>query len=172
MESRWSWHTSTSTTNSYAVSCYLVCAYYIKQILPASRDLVKPFFSLSLPLCVNMSSEFTSIFVSSQADIVNWIEFPYTWGDDARPTREIKSRISGQKQHSIKRRHFTSKLGFNLSKKLLKCYICSVDLCGAENWALRKIDQKYIGSFEMRCWRRVTNINWTCCVKNEDVHTA
>jgi hypothetical protein len=95
-----------------------------------------------------MSSEFTSIFVSSQADIVNWTEFPYTWQYDARRAHEIKSRISGQKQQQ---ENISSKLVFNLSKKLLKRYICSVALCGAENRALRKVDNKYFESFEMRC---------------------
>jgi hypothetical protein len=31
---------------------------------------------------------------------------------------------------------FTSKLELNLSKKLVKCYIWSVALCGAETWTL------------------------------------
>jgi hypothetical protein len=26
---------------------------------------------------------------------------------------------------------------------------------GAENWSLRKVEQKYLGSFEMWCWRRM-----------------
>jgi hypothetical protein len=44
---------------------------------------------------------------------------------------------------------FTSKLELNLSKKLVKCYIWIVALCGAETWTLRKVDQKYLESFEM-----------------------
>jgi hypothetical protein len=38
---------------------------------------------------------------------------------------------------------FTSKLDLNLRKKLVKCYILSMALYGAENWTLRKVDQKY-----------------------------
>jgi hypothetical protein len=34
---------------------------------------------------------------------------------------------------------------------------------------LRKVDQKYLGSFEMRCWRRLEKISWTDRVKNEEV---
>jgi len=37
-----------------------------------------------------------------------------------------------QKQHSARIRFFTSKLDLNLGKKLLKCYIWGITLCGAE----------------------------------------
>jgi len=36
----------------------------------------------------------------------------------------------------------TSKLDVNLREKLVKCYICSIGLCGAETWRVRKVDQK------------------------------
>jgi hypothetical protein len=39
----------------------------------------------------------------------------------------------------------------------------------AENWTLRKVDQKYLESFEMCCWRRMEKISSTNCVKNEEV---
>ena len=44
---------------------------------------------------------------------------------------------------------FTGKLDLNLRKKLGKCYIWSITLCGAETWTLRKVDQNYSESFEM-----------------------
>ena len=44
---------------------------------------------------------------------------------------------------------FTSKLDLNLRKKLIKCYIWSMALSGAETWTLRAADQKYLNSFEM-----------------------
>ena len=37
---------------------------------------------------------------------------------------------------------------------------------GAENWPLQKVDQKYLESFEIWCWRRM-EISWTDRVKNE-----
>jgi hypothetical protein len=37
---------------------------------------------------------------------------------------------------------FTSKLDLELRKKLVKCYIWSIALYGAEIWTLRKLDQK------------------------------
>jgi len=39
----------------------------------------------------------------------------------------------------------------------------------SEVWTLRKVDQKYIESFEMWCWRRMEKISWTYRVKNEDI---
>jgi hypothetical protein len=42
-------------------------------------------------------------------------------------------------------------------------------LYGAETWRLRKVDQKYLESSEMWCWRRMEKISWTDRVKNEAV---
>jgi hypothetical protein len=76
--------------------------------------------------------------------------------NDARCKREIKYRISMAKAAFNKNNAlFTSKLGLNLRKKLVKCYIWSIALYGAETWTLRKVDQKYLESFEVSCYRRV-----------------
>jgi len=70
--------------------------------------------------------------------------------NDGRCTREIKSRIAMAKAaFSKKKTLFTSKLDLNLRKKLIKCYIWSVALYGAETWTLRAADQKYLESFEI-----------------------
>jgi hypothetical protein len=58
-------------------------------------------------------------------------------------------------------------LELNLRKILVKCYIWSIVWCGAESWTLEKVDQKYLGSFEIWCWRRIETIVWTDCVRNE-----
>jgi hypothetical protein len=42
-------------------------------------------------------------------------------------------------------------------------------LYSAETWTLQKIDQKYLESFEMWCWRRMEKISWTDRVRNEEV---
>ena len=70
---------------------------------------------------------------------------------------------------SKKKPLFTSKLDLNLRKKLIKCYIWSMALYGAETWTLRAADQKYLESFEMWCWRRMEKISWTDRVRNEKV---
>ena len=68
---------------------------------------------------------------------------------DGRCTCEIKSRIAMAKTAFNKKNLFTSTLDLNLRKKLVKCYIWSMALYGAETWTLRVADQKYLESFEM-----------------------
>jgi len=68
-----------------------------------------------------------------------------------------------------KKTFFIRKLGLNIRKKLVKCYTQSIAAYGAETRALQKLDQKYLDSFEMWCWRRMERINWTVRVKNEEV---
>jgi hypothetical protein len=64
---------------------------------------------------------------------------------------------------------FTSTLDLELRKKLVKCYVWSIALYGAETWTLWAVDQKYLESFEMWCWRRMEKISWTDHVRNKDV---
>jgi hypothetical protein len=72
--------------------------------------------------------------------------------NDARCTREIKSRIAMAKTAFNKKNNlFTSKLDLNLRTKLVKCYLWNIAFYGAETWTLRKVDQKYLQSFEMWC---------------------
>jgi hypothetical protein len=56
-----------------------------------------------------------------------------------------------------------------LRKKLVKCYVWSIALYGAETRMLRAVDQKRLESFEIWCWRRMEKISWTDQVRNEDV---
>jgi hypothetical protein len=64
---------------------------------------------------------------------------------------------------------FTSTLDLELRKKLVKCYIWSIALYGAETWMPQSVDQKHLKSFEMWCWRRMEKISWTDHVRNEEV---
>ena len=90
--------------------------------------------------------------------------------NDARCTREIKPRIAVKKAEFDKMGTlFTSKLDFNLRKKLVKCYIWSTAFYGAENWTFRKVDQKYLDSFRMWFWRKMEKNSWTVRVRNEEV---
>ena len=68
-----------------------------------------------------------------------------------------------------KRALFTTTLDLKLRKKLVKCYIWSIALYGAETWTLRAVDQKHLESFEMWCWRRMEEISWTDLERNEEV---
>ncbi|PNF29589.1 hypothetical protein B7P43_G01947 [Cryptotermes secundus] len=90
--------------------------------------------------------------------------------DDGRCTCEIKSRIAMAKAAFNKKKNlYTSKLDLNLRKKLVKCYIWSMALYGAETWTLRAVDQKHLESFEMSCWRRMEKKSWSDYVRNEKV---
>ena len=90
--------------------------------------------------------------------------------NDARYIHEIKSRIAMTKAPFKKKKKtiFTSKLGLNLKKKLVTCYTWSTALCRAETWTLWKVEQKYLESFEMWCWRR-KEMSWSNHMRNKDV---
>jgi hypothetical protein len=90
--------------------------------------------------------------------------------NDASFTREIKSRIAMAKAAlNRKKTFFTSKLDLNLRKRLVKCCIWSRDLFGAETWTVRKVNQKYLEEWDIRCWRRMEKISRTDRVRNEEV---
>jgi hypothetical protein len=87
--------------------------------------------------------------------------------NDGRRTCEIKCRIAMAKAAFNKKRTlFISTLDLELKKKLVKCYIWSIALYGAETWTLQAVDQKHLKSFEMWCWRRMEKISWTDHVRN------
>jgi hypothetical protein len=90
--------------------------------------------------------------------------------NDGRCTCEIKSKIAvAIAAFKKKKTLFTRKLDLNLRKKLVKCYIWSMALYGAETWTLRVADQQKLESLEMWCWRRMEKISWTDHVRNEEV---
>jgi len=90
--------------------------------------------------------------------------------NDGRCTCEIKSRIAMAKAAFNKKRTlFTSTLDLELRKKLVKCYVWSIALYGAETWTLRALDQKHLESFEMWCWKSMEKISWTDHVRNKEV---
>jgi len=90
--------------------------------------------------------------------------------NDGICTGEIKCRIAmATPAFNKKKVLFTSALGLEFRKKLVKCYIWNVVLCGAEPWTLRTVDQKQMQSFEMWCWRRMERISWTDRVRNGEV---
>ena len=69
--------------------------------------------------------------------------------------RETKFRITMARAAVFKKKAvFTRDIALKLMKKILKWYIWSIALFGAENLTLQKVDRKYLASFEMKCWRR------------------
>ena len=111
--------------------------------------------------------------VIDQKQLENVESFKYLGSmltNDGRCTCEVKCRIAMAKAAFNKMRAlFTSTLDSELRKKLVKCYIWRIALCGAETWTLRAVDQKHLKSFEMRCWRRMEKISWTEHVRNEEL---
>ena len=65
--------------------------------------------------------------------------------------------------------HLFYNLYFKFEEELVKCYVRSMALYGAETWTLRTTDQKQLESFEMWCWRRMEKISWTNHERNEEV---
>ena len=55
--------------------------------------------------------------------------------------------------HNTSHKIFSVK--FVTAKFLVKYYIWSMTLYGAETWTLRAADQKHLESSEMQCWRRM-----------------
>ena len=48
-------------------------------------------------------------------------------------------------------------------------YVWSIVFYGSETWIQRKLERKYLESFEMWCWRRMEKIKWSEKVTNEQV---
>ena len=89
----------------------------------------------------------------------------------------------GSTQEEIRKRIGMAKVAYMNMKGLLnatsipvelrvrfaKCYVWSVLLYGCESWVIRRIEEKYLESFEMWLWRRMERIKWTDRVRNEEV---
>jgi hypothetical protein len=81
-----------------------------------------------------------------QTKVVEKIKTHYMFilTNDGRCTCEIKSRIAMAKAAFNKKRAlFTSTLDLNMRNKLVKCYIWSIAVYGAETWTIRAVDQKH-----------------------------
>ena len=59
-----------------------------------------------------------------------------------------------------KRSIFCWPLEKELRKRLVKCFMWSVVLYGAETCTLRRNDQKQLEAFEMWVWRRMERVKW------------
>lgn len=88
---------------------------------------------------------------------------------DQKQLKNVKyfNYLWSQKTNDSRARIDMPKAAFN--KK--NYYIWSTALYGAQTWTILKVDQKYLGSFEMLCRRRMERISWTDCMKSEVLHT-
>ena len=64
-----------------------------------------------------------------------------------------------------KRSIFCGPLEKELRKRLVKRFVWSVMLYGAETWTLRRNEQKRLEAFEMWAWRRMERVKWTYKIK-------
>jgi hypothetical protein len=68
--------------------------------------------------------------------------------NDGRCTCEIKFRtVMTKAVFNKKKTLFTSTMDLNLRKKLVKCYIWSIALCGAETGTVWVVDKETAGKF-------------------------
>jgi len=95
--------------------------------------------------------------------------------DDVKCTCEIKSRAATTKAAFNKKKvpppppHQQIVLKFkNVPSEMLYSEHSSV-VRGPEIWTLQKVDQKYLESFEVQCWRMMRKINCMNHVKNQEV---
>lgn len=84
---------------------------------------------------------------------------------------EIRSRIEkARASFNSMRSMFTSRdLSLSLKIRLVKCYVFSVLLYGAEAWTLTEALMKRLEAFEMWTYRRILRISWTDHITNIEV---
>ena len=56
---------------------------------------------------------------------------------------------------------FCGPLEKELGKRLVKCFVWSVALYGAETWTLRRNEQELLEAFELWIWRKMERVKWT-----------
>ena len=63
---------------------------------------------------------------------------------DGYCARDIKMRIAiGKEAFNRNISLLSSKVNFELRKKLVRCYVLSIDIYGSEIWTIRKLERKY-----------------------------
>lgn len=86
-------------------------------------------------------------------------------------TQEIRSRIEQARSAFIKMRTVLCSRDIDLALRIrvLKCYVFSILLYGAESWTLTETMCKRLEAFEMWTYRRMLRISWVDKVRNTEV---
>lgn len=86
-------------------------------------------------------------------------------------TREIRTRIEMARATFVKmRKLFISRdIELGIRMRMLRCYVFSVLLYGAETWTLKKMHLDKLQAFEMWCYRGMWRIPWTDRITNDEV---
>ena len=80
--------------------------------------------------------------------------------------QEVKQRIAIAKEaFNRKRSIFCGPLEKEIRQSLVKCFVWSVALYGAETWTLRRNERKRLEAFEMWIWRRMERVKCTDKIK-------
>jgi hypothetical protein len=82
----------------------------------------------------------------------------------ATGTCEIESRIAMakaafNKKKKKQKKNLSQQIGHKFKEEFSKMLRWECIVCVVETWMLRKLDQKYLGNFKIRCWRRMEKIN-------------
>nr|CAH7744318.1 unnamed protein product [Callosobruchus chinensis] len=107
-----------------------------------------------------------------QIEWVNKFKYLGSMVDDQwNPELEIRCRIEQARAPFFKLKKFLTNqnLNFKLRYRMVKCYVWSVLLYGAEAWTIKAAAINRIEAFEMWTLRRMLKISWTEHVRNDDV---
>ncbi|KAJ4429533.1 hypothetical protein ANN_21702 [Periplaneta americana] len=108
----------------------------------------------SLGRAIVKEDEYEEVRWDGIVSIVSWRErvFRLWWEEraDIETSQEVKRRIAIAKEaFNRKRSIFYGPLEKELRKRLVKCFVRSVDLYEAETWTLRRSEEKRLEAFEM-----------------------
>ena len=67
-----------------------------------------------------------------------------------------KKSYDQPRQHVEKQRHYFTNKGPSS-----QIYIYFLEMCGFENWSMKKAEHRRIDAFELWCWRRLLRDPWT-----------
>lgn len=85
---------------------------------------------------------------------------------------EIKTRIEQARNAFLKMKNVfqNPRLDLELRTRLVKCYVWSILLYGAETWTLKVQEMNRLESFETWIYRRMLKIPWTAHITNTEVY--
>ena len=91
--------------------------------------------------------------------------------EDGRCENEIRRRIGIAKTNFLKMKDvlITKKLGMEIRKKILHCYIMSTLMYAAETWVINMADWKRLEAFELWTLRKMMKVSWKDKKTNEEV---
>ena len=103
--------------------------------------------------------------------VQNFIYLGHRITEDGRSEEEIKRRVGIARTAFSKMTRTLTKQHIPLKtrKRILQCYIWSTLLHAAETWTTSNTTRDRLCAFEMWCYRKMLNINWTDRVRNEEV---